>query len=83
MELKSIMSDHLLTIFQSFSVSPFESIPDISGLALGTFYCMPSVGQEISILSEEQTVSSDVFLWVDMKCKDNCLALIFSNDFLF
>lgn len=71
-----------LIVFQSFSVLHFESIPDISVLTLGTFSCMPSIGQEIPMF-EEQSVSSDVFLWAGMKCKDNWFALVFSNDFCF
>lgn len=44
---------------------------------------MPSVGQEIPMLFEQQSISYDVFLFVYMKCKDNWFALVFSNDFYF
>lgn len=44
---------------------------------------MLSVGQKIPMLSEEQSISAGIFLWVGMKCKDNWLAPLFCKDFLF
>jgi len=44
---------------------------------------VPSVCLEIHLLSEEQRISSDLFIWVGMRCKDICLVLVFSNDFFF